>query len=553
MYNFLIVDDEELICDSLFQIYSNQQDLNLEISQAYSAIEALELLNNQRFDIVMTDIEMPGMSGIELMKEINSRWINCKIIFLTAHTKFDYIYTTKQYKNTRYLLKTEKIEKIIQTIKDVIAELEQDNYSAALLERITVDNRIDRERYNRYLMTDLIQGNILSAQINLEILSTSDFRMHLNEQVYLFLGVMDRSMTTVSNYETAKWSDTIIKEVEECFSSSCICLGTILEMEYLVWLVQPSDFSHYIEESAKNKLCFSLINGNLPVIQTIIHDSLGISLSFAVSSEALEWDAISDAYRGLKQQFFYNHGAHNGEILLYSISSNNMAEERRTMQEMQSDKKVEQLERLIREGNQGLIENYFERIVGENSSDFTDTYYLYVVFSTISLELVSILNRYGLTQIVDKKYPVKKLISFNMHLTWISAIEYLKMVALEITALRETYSESAVNRVIGLVNQYINENLDKELSLTKLAEMIHYNPAYLSRIYKDITGENIKKYISNAKIERSKKFLSDSNLKISEVSEKVGFDRPANFGRFFKENMGMSPQRYREIYCESKI
>jgi len=548
MYNFLIVDDEEFICDSMYEIFSSQQDLELEIFQAYSAVEALELLNQHRFDIVMTDIEMPGMSGLELMKEISLRWMNCKMIFLTAHSKFDYIYSSMQVANTRYLLKTERIEKIVDTVRATIRELEQDHYSTSLIDR-TTESYVDKEWYCRYLVTELVNGNFTVGTETRSELFDARFPIDLRKPVHLFIGAIGKANAHAAKSEMIKIYDSVVKEVENGLSASCKCIGAFLESEYLVWLAQPLDFSRYIGSGETDKLCFSLIHGNLPIIQNIIAQSLNVPISFVVSREPTGWESVGETFNGLKRHLFYQHNVHNGEILLYTPDIGPILQASPTADTCETGSQAEtaiRLEKLIRESEQEEIEQFFQDLADFPPPHGQGPYYYYEKFAAVSTELISIMNKYNFTSLVDQKLQIEKLVSFNAHLTWQAAVQYLRQATFEVLALREHGFENAVMKMIDTVNQYINDNLDKELSLIKLSAMMHYNPSYFSRVYKDVTGMNVKKYISNARINKAKQLLAETNLKIADISEMVGFDLSANFARFFKDITGLTPQKYRD-------
>ena len=108
MYRMLIVDDEEIITDGLADVFG-KLNLDLDIYKAYSGQEALELLNRTRVDVVLSDICMPGMDGLELMETIRLNWPQCKIVFLTGHNDFNYVYQAIQAPDVQYVLKTKAI------------------------------------------------------------------------------------------------------------------------------------------------------------------------------------------------------------------------------------------------------------------------------------------------------------------------------------------------------------------------------------------------------------------------------------------------------------
>ncbi len=98
---------------------------------------------------------------------------------------------------------------------------------------------------------------------------------------------------------------------------------------------------------------------------------------------------------------------------------------------------------------------------------------------------------------------------------------------------------------IKQIKLYINEHLPDNLSLACLAELFHFNPSYLSRLFKAETGTNLSDYITEMRVERAKLLLQDYKLKIYDVSSAVGFESPHYFTRFFKKSTGLTPYEYR--------
>jgi len=123
MYRLLFVDDEEIIAEGLVELVQNQSLEGLEVCCAYSASDALAIMRQLRVDIVITDIEMPLMNGLELQKEIRKMWPQCKVIILTGYDEFAYAHEAIRNQSFDYLLKTESDEVIIQTIKKALQQL----------------------------------------------------------------------------------------------------------------------------------------------------------------------------------------------------------------------------------------------------------------------------------------------------------------------------------------------------------------------------------------------------------------------------------------------
>ena len=128
--NLLIVDDEIEILSWLEELFTYDYKPEISVYTAGSAAEALKLLNRIRFDVVLTDIRMPGMDGITLFEHIKENWPKCKTIFLTGYRNFEDIYRVIHHKDVQYILKSEDDDVILKAVKtafdQIQIEIEQD-------------------------------------------------------------------------------------------------------------------------------------------------------------------------------------------------------------------------------------------------------------------------------------------------------------------------------------------------------------------------------------------------------------------------------------------
>ena len=124
MLRILLVDDEKEILDWLRELFLEQQQVPLEVFAANSGSAALKVLNTIRMDIVLSDIRMPGMTGLQLMNRIRDTWPDCRVLFLTGYSEFEYVYTAIQQESVGYLLKTEDDAVILDTVVRVAREVE---------------------------------------------------------------------------------------------------------------------------------------------------------------------------------------------------------------------------------------------------------------------------------------------------------------------------------------------------------------------------------------------------------------------------------------------
>ena len=121
MRRILIVDDEPIIVRGLLSVLGERLP-DVDLYSAGSGMEALSLLAETRMDIVVSDMAMPGMDGLQLMKRIHADWPECRVIFLSGHNEFDMIYQAIQNEAVTFILKTEGFDKIIAALRDTDAQ-----------------------------------------------------------------------------------------------------------------------------------------------------------------------------------------------------------------------------------------------------------------------------------------------------------------------------------------------------------------------------------------------------------------------------------------------
>ena len=124
MYSLLLVDDELLILDGLFNNIDWEESGFSNVYRASSAEAALDIMNKYRIDVVVTDISMPGMDGIEMCRHIKESWPLCRVIFLSGYRDFDYARRAVEMGVYQYLVKPVRYEDIQQTVEGALAELE---------------------------------------------------------------------------------------------------------------------------------------------------------------------------------------------------------------------------------------------------------------------------------------------------------------------------------------------------------------------------------------------------------------------------------------------
>ncbi|MCM3629854.1 response regulator [Paenibacillus glycanilyticus] len=534
MLRLLIVDDEDIITDSLYEVFHGLLPEKLDVCKAYSAKEALQWMSRTRIDIVLTDISMPGMNGLELSEEIQSFWPRCKVIFLTGFSEFDYAYKAIQMPKVRYLLKTEGYDKVTSTVLEVMDEIEHENEISGMLEQ-------SREQLD--LLEQMAQGDYIrhllqeSEELDRDARTLSEeFRrmnISLNPTVPVWL---------VRGHLSFPEGDSYIEKSHLLTKARMVCnsylsekmrqVGIVDKHGDLLWLLQPSD-------SADEKFhhhSVRYLEGTLEFMQETCLQSLGLPVAFIISIPT-EWKVINRQYERLRQLQLMNIDKDATDIILRDRGeqAEDSAEQRKD--EGHLSPKAELLTAFLEAGKAERFRKIFDELTQGILQANRPLQRNMEVYYSIALVLFSYISRSDLCREIP---DYGKLMRLDEHSSMKEAIQYLKQVS------DKLFQAKASESVIENICEYINEHLNEDLSLVRLADINYFNPTYLSRFFKQERGLNLSEYIDNCRLRRAKELLKEDHLKIREVAVEVGYEAAHSFTRFFKKATGLTPQEYRD-------
>ncbi|MFC0470738.1 response regulator [Halalkalibacter kiskunsagensis] len=536
MYRLLIVDDEEIIADGLYEVFSRLMPDELDVCKAYSGKEALDWLSRTRIDIVLTDIAMPGIDGLELMERIESYWPRCKVIFLTGHSRFDYTYRAIQNPNVRYLLKTEGYDKVTDTVKEVLTEIQRRNSESLLLkksqEQIYAYEMLTQGDYMRYLLQDSkaicshqreITGEFRKLNINMD--STKGVLMVLGRLTYP-IGKTYTERREILSSVRATWEDYLSEKTNS--------IGILDKYGDILWIIQP--FTTTKEKLDHHLLPF--LEGTLEIIQEECLRSENVTIGFTVSDRCCEWQGITTKYERLRKLQQQKIGDSIPIILRDCPDTKDevASNERRVpsykieilASHLETNREAEFLEEFV------YLTNY---TLNGNVMQMVETYF------SMALVLYSYINKQGWH---NRMNNYEKLLRLDDHPSMKEAFQFLKHIAEEIIKVKQTDERDRASCVVDRICHYIETHLSEDLSLVRLAEIHYFNPSYLSYFFKQECGLNLSEYIDKCRIRKAKELLTDGELKVREVGVAVGYNAAHSFTRFFKKVTGMTPKEYRD-------
>ncbi|MFC5404742.1 response regulator [Cohnella soli] len=523
MYRVLVVDNEPIIVDGLFSLFQELDSLELDVMKAYSAFEAIECLKENKVDVVVADIHMPGLSGIELQQIIRERWPKCKVIMLTGYNDFNYAQTVIRQGGFDYILKTEGDVKIIDSLSRAIGELQQsesmEDYLSLAKEQLLEARRLLQNELLLQIVEEIVPFNEKLQERLLEL----DIVLHADRPLFAVACRVDEWGESYSLSDRMLMMFAVENIAREYLADANF-QSLSLDRHKFIWLVQ------YKQEQEWDGFG-KYVRNMLSEIQTTSQKLLRTTLSFAVSEHAIPWGELARRTRLLRQTLEQGLGLGKGVVI-----RENTASIEHVSQQIRVGRSLVELERCLeardvasfRKGCRAVLEKAIQR-----HSLYTEVYY------SIAVMLWAHVNRLKLN-------PEEGMKSIESLLTWEAAADYLTEITSRIIEQRGVEQLQESHELIDKLHRYIEANLVQDLSLTRLSGVVYLNGAYLSRVYKQMTGIGLTEYIADKRLDKAKQLLIASQSKIKDIAESVGLET-GYFIKLFRKREHMTPQEYRKL------
>lgn len=565
MLNLLVVDDEPLITDLIYGLCCDLEDLDMEVYKAFSGPEALEKLGKIRVDIVLLDICMPGMSGLEVQNEIVRNWPECKVIFLTGFDDFDFIQAAVRNRSFDYILKTEDEKTIEKVLRNAIREVEKQIDIQKTLAKARHDIRLALASLREKYLLDLINGSqeeIHSIQIHFHEL---EMPLDFHNPVLLLLARLEMPLENGNSTSRMKTLYEIKTIAGEFLPPHVIKFPIIYDRSRIFWIMQP-DFSNAGKTNPvmEWKRLVMSIQRNLDSIQTACKEALNISVSFILNNAPVHWGMLSETFDRLDMTLSREAGVSRETLLLSGetlVSSKDGQiqdkEKERNSSARLLTRRIAILRELLEKGNEEEFFTHFSDFSRrmKDLMPLEDDFILEVYFS-LSAVFLSHINKWKLAELTNTRRILNLLDDIDISdagEAWRKMSDFFKGLGNQLFGLRKDESFRDTNRIFGFIKKYTEDNLKGDLSLSRFAELLHYHPFYLSRLFKQVTGKSLSEYVSEVKLKKAREMLEQEERRINEIAASLGFDTASYFTRFFKKYTRQTPQEYRNQFRNDRL
>jgi len=507
-----------------------------EVHGAYSAKEALALLHQFSIDIVITDIYMPGMSGIELIAEIRKRWRKTKCIVLSGYSDFEYAREAIAHQAESYLIKPVNANELLDTVQRVIDKIKQEWEEVVSRQKLEQALQDNLPLLRSALLNDILTGQAArtsTLEEKMRLLGLSEF---FGKAAALMIIRLEEPFNDYDFKDLALIEYAVGNMAEELFEQHFHCWMTKDANDYRVIAVSVKTDM----DERERQLLFERAASEL---QAAVGAYFRGKLSALVSGWGVFQHEVSSLYRSSISAFRLQVGHSKGVFM--RIDDELVQLEVKSLQSLRNPPSLMQLLEMGRWDDAGRkLEEIFAELEAKWSSSQD---HLLEVFYHLSATFTCTIhkNGYPLCRIFADDYDqLTKGFSFAsipQLRDW--AMRVLGRLNVEVEAESVTKRKSIIKEICSIVENQLSE----DVTLQRIAEQVFLHPSYISRIFKMETGENLSEYVHRTRMERAKFLLRSSPMKIYEIAAQLGYMRPHSFNFVFKKAYGMTPQKYREL------
>lgn len=526
----LIADDEYLICELIKKMIC-WEELNLDFAGfAHNGQELLQKIQEHRPSIVITDISMPVMDGIELIRQTRYLNIPCRFIIVSGYKQFEYAHNALKYAVDDYILKPISETELNQALKKILEELRQQPASGS-----QDLSAVHTEHPGKSFFLKRIIWEIQDSSTTLEHVTEEygiDFKPGLFRILCIKLDFVNQGADTPDNISSLNKKlismfhedlENLCYQTLSCMEDSTICFGVNYPM------MSDSQFQACLTEFYQRAY-------------NLLDIFAGLKVTIGVGAAYPEISSFSRSYKDAMDALYYRILSGCGQILYWE--------------------KTAPVPHLPPEEKEAFLHQFKKAVESVHFADFMATLnqlffkprHLFPLFDVISMmqDICRMLMHMDISP--EQGQPSKDYLSNQIHYAIENALslEALKAAVAEPVSYIFENIHKAVQaqnaRPVRTVLRYIEEHYTDSIRLEDAALLVSLNPAYLSNIFKKETGENFVDYLNSFRIEHAKAKLKDSNLSVNEIAYSVGFQDARYFSKLFKKYVGITPKDYRKIY-----
>lgn len=519
-YKIVLVDDEDEVRGRISSKIDESSGF-IVVGTASNGYDALDLIEKYNPDVVITDIKMPFIDGIELTKILKREYPAIKIAFISGYDEFDYAREAIELDVVSYLMKPVTKDDIDVFLMKLKKKLDDD------YDRLFNEEKLKKD----YLSSvPILIENQLNSFLRIRELSDEDIN---KLQIYgIVINDADYLIGLIEFDENNEFSELLklrifLKNLISSTFESLEFAYSFSTMEGLAFVLKNSVLN---ARDLENTFTEFIIKKN---------EYLDITIKVGLSSVFTDFKMFSQKYSEASTSLSSSRFINSGEIVFFSDIAKS-----ETKDVVLSLEDIKDIEYVFRFGNDVKIDELITRLSSEsylNDGFLIHHQYYIISIANIILEYAASLN-VNIRDILHEDF-ISKLFSYT---DVSSMLEYTKGIVLK---LREVNLKSSISRTKEIIDQVVKyietKYADPSISLETVSDEYKISVSYLSMLLKKEKDLKFNKYLIKVRMEKAMELLRYSNSKVSDVAHQVGYNEVYYFSHSFKKYTGMSPKEYR--------
>lgn len=523
-YTVLVVDDEFELRHALIERVDWASAGFEVVGEAENGVEALDLIEVLEPDLIITDIKMPMISGLELAKKVREIRPATQIVILSGYDSFEYARTAIDYNIISYLLKPIQSSEMLKELIEIHRRMDEKIGKVASSLETGVEDRLKRAEKEEFLLPLMLGSN----------------EEHPDEQALIMRG---KKLDIIKNESTKNRFCVLISKFKNDKNVHCTSQKHVELIDNVISKYMPCEsFTVYgravtlVMVEGEDKLSLLL---ELP-LKEIVQSAkrlLNQTCTIGVSREFTELSKCCEAYfQAITARRYTSDGA--GEVRFIND------QERDVQFEFERAEKIAMgIEQLLKVGSPESLSEFVNQLYETNTPENANLLVLQII-ATVYRVIGSLVDKNALMNIVSNNPMLSRMTSFSDENVMRNELVDFCLSAKSIIAnSQKRESEVLCDRVVKIIDENYS---DDELSLTSVSNQLCVSPNYLSTLIKKTKKKNFITLLTERRMKAAYDMIVCSGMNMLEVSEKCGYSDRHYFSYCFKKFYGESPNKLRQ-------
>ena len=528
-----LVEDEMVIRNGIVKSINWEKEGYRLVGEASDGELAYPMILKEKPDILLTDIKMPFLDGLELSRLVKQKLPDTKILIFSCYDEFDYAKEAIRIGVTEYLLKPVSSEQLLEVMRRISKQIEQDREEREILRQYQEDMKENVERERQNFFSHVIRGEV---SIGEAVKNGKKYGMDLSAGFYsiILFKIFSTPEENIVSEHIWKICEKIETKVDEIPYAYYFQRG----IDGWVFLL-TAESKEQMEERQKN-LCDCLAE--------IMKNERKVEYFGGIGKPVERIRNLGQSFRDAERIFAERFTRQSNQFLSGFEKMDVYKDDEFQIKDLGDvGKSREMIEKFLNNGTKEELEEFMDTYFIRMKEDkLQSTLMRQYIIMDIYIVIMSFCEKIDAVN-HDYQQETEKLKSTIQNMNSVSEIRsYITYMLNQAIELRDSISKKRYADIIKAAEKMISEHyMSEEISLNSVADSVGMSPSYFSSVFSKESGKTFVEFLTETRMEKAKELLMCSALKTSEIGYEVGYKDPHYFSYIFKKTQGCSPKDYR--------